>query len=108
MVTTAILCALLFTWSRLVVRIVAYGSQDEANSPCVVLNERKRTAQCVIVSHFLLHVQIRFVLLLSRQGKVRLSKWYTTCTQKERAKVIFKGDPPGDVLLGSFSFPSST
>jgi AP-1 complex subunit sigma 1/2 len=31
---------------------------------------------------------VRFVLLLSRQGKVRLAKWYTTCTQKERAKVI--------------------
>lgn len=32
--------------------------------------------------------QIQFVLLLSRQGKVRLSKWYTTMTQKERAKII--------------------
>jgi len=31
---------------------------------------------------------VRFVLLLSRQGKVRLAKWYTTYTQKERAKVI--------------------
>jgi AP-1 complex subunit sigma 1/2 len=31
---------------------------------------------------------IRFVLLLSRQGKVRLSKWYTTVNQKERAKII--------------------
>ena len=29
---------------------------------------------------------IRFVLLLSRQGKVRLAKWYTTYTQKERSK----------------------
>ena len=28
------------------------------------------------------------MLLLSRQGKVRLSKWYTTMTQKERAKII--------------------
>ena len=33
-------------------------------------------------------MQIKFVLLLSRQGKVRLSKWYTTLTQKERAKII--------------------
>ena len=32
--------------------------------------------------------QIRFMLLLSRQGKVRLSKWYTTVNQKERAKII--------------------
>lgn len=31
---------------------------------------------------------VRFVLLLSRQGKVRLSKWYTTYNQKERAKII--------------------
>lgn len=30
---------------------------------------------------------VQFVLLLSRQGKVRLSKWYSTYTQKERAKV---------------------
>ncbi|KAI3425862.1 hypothetical protein D9Q98_007835 [Chlorella vulgaris] len=30
---------------------------------------------------------IRFVLLLSRQGKVRLAKWYTTISQKERAKI---------------------
>lgn len=28
------------------------------------------------------------MLLLSRQGKVRLSKWYTTVNQKERAKII--------------------
>ena len=32
--------------------------------------------------------QIRFVLLLSRQGKVRLAKWYTTQTQKERARAL--------------------
>jgi AP-1 complex subunit sigma 1/2 len=31
---------------------------------------------------------IKFVLLLSRQGKVRLSKWYTTYNQKERAKLV--------------------
>lgn len=31
---------------------------------------------------------IRFMLLLSRQGKVRLSKWYTTVNQKERARII--------------------
>lgn len=33
-------------------------------------------------------MQIRFVLLLSRQGKVRLAKWYTTVSQKERAKIV--------------------
>lgn len=31
---------------------------------------------------------IQFVILMNRQGKVRLAKWYSTYTQKERAKVI--------------------
>ncbi|KAK2076495.1 hypothetical protein QBZ16_001021 [Prototheca wickerhamii] len=31
---------------------------------------------------------IRWVVLLSRQGKVRLTKWYVTATQKERAKLL--------------------
>ncbi|KAF7846773.1 hypothetical protein BT93_L3769 [Corymbia citriodora subsp. variegata] len=31
---------------------------------------------------------IHFVLLISRQGKVRLMKWYSPYTQKERTKVI--------------------
>ncbi|KAG7011840.1 AP-1 complex subunit sigma-1 [Cucurbita argyrosperma subsp. argyrosperma] len=31
---------------------------------------------------------IHFVLLISRQGKVRLTKWYSPYTQKERSKVI--------------------
>ncbi|ONM09979.1 AP-1 complex subunit sigma-2 [Zea mays] len=30
---------------------------------------------------------INFVLLISRQGKVRLTKWYSPYTQKERTKV---------------------
>lgn len=30
---------------------------------------------------------IQFLLLLSRQGKVRLSKWYQTISQKEKAKI---------------------
>jgi AP-1 complex subunit sigma 1/2 len=37
--------------------------------------------------------QIRFVILLSRQGKVRLSKWYLTLSQKERAKIIKEVTP---------------
>jgi hypothetical protein len=37
---------------------------------------------------FLVLQAIKFMLLLSRQGKVRLSKWYTTYTQKDRAKII--------------------
>ncbi|PON75180.1 Adaptor protein complex, sigma subunit [Parasponia andersonii] len=31
---------------------------------------------------------IHFVLLISRQGKVRLTKWYSPYSQKERTKVI--------------------
>ncbi|XP_015690790.1 AP-1 complex subunit sigma-1-like isoform X1 [Oryza brachyantha] len=31
---------------------------------------------------------IHFVLLISRQGKVRLTKWYNPYPQKERSKVI--------------------
>ncbi|PAN44380.1 hypothetical protein PAHAL_9G038600 [Panicum hallii] len=31
---------------------------------------------------------IHFVLLISRQGKVRLTKWYTPYPQKQRSKVI--------------------
>lgn len=31
---------------------------------------------------------IHFVLLISRQGKVRLTKWYSPYSQKERAKVL--------------------
>ncbi|GKB26867.1 AP-1 complex subunit sigma-1 [Tanacetum coccineum] len=33
-------------------------------------------------------LKIHFVLLISRQGKVRLTKWYSPYTQKERSKVI--------------------
>eukprot|EP00270_Netrium_digitus_P000904 TRINITY_DN1103_c0_g1_i1.p1 TRINITY_DN1103_c0_g1~~TRINITY_DN1103_c0_g1_i1.p1 ORF type:complete len:162 (-),score=25.76 TRINITY_DN1103_c0_g1_i1:294-779(-) len=31
---------------------------------------------------------IHFVLLISRQGKVRLAKWYSAYSQKERTKII--------------------
>ncbi|AIO00098.1 clathrin coat assembly protein ap19, putative [Leishmania panamensis] len=31
---------------------------------------------------------IQFLLLMSRQGKIRLSKWYVTLSQKEQAKII--------------------
>ncbi|KAK7385870.1 hypothetical protein VNO78_31798 [Psophocarpus tetragonolobus] len=33
-------------------------------------------------------LKIHFVLLISRQGKVRLTKWYSPYSQKERSKVI--------------------
>ncbi|TQE09461.1 hypothetical protein C1H46_004954 [Malus baccata] len=35
-----------------------------------------------------LFFNIHFVLLISRQGKVRLTKWYSPYTQKERNKVL--------------------
>ncbi|RPB10528.1 Adaptor protein complex sigma subunit [Morchella conica CCBAS932] len=31
---------------------------------------------------------IRYLILLSRQGKVRLSKWFITVSQKEKTKVL--------------------
>ncbi|KAL6757043.1 AP complex, mu/sigma subunit [Haematococcus lacustris] len=31
---------------------------------------------------------IHFMLLMSRQGKVRLAKWYTTYSQKDRGRLI--------------------
>ncbi|GFZ09638.1 associated protein 19 [Actinidia rufa] len=41
----------------------------------------------------LLHVsQIHFVLLISRQGKVRLTKWYSPYSQKERTKAYYMLD----------------
>ncbi|GBF95703.1 AP-1 complex subunit sigma [Raphidocelis subcapitata] len=36
---------------------------------------------------------IHFLLLMSRQGKVRLAKWYSTFSQKERARVIKETTP---------------
>ncbi len=31
---------------------------------------------------------LHFVLLVNRQGKTRLSKWYSTYTSKEKARII--------------------
>ena len=31
---------------------------------------------------------VRYLMLLSRQGKVRLSKWYNTLSQKDKSKII--------------------
>ncbi|RCK62554.1 AP-1 complex subunit sigma-1 [Candida viswanathii] len=33
-------------------------------------------------------MSIQFLFLISRQGKTRLSKWYQTISQKEKAKII--------------------
>ncbi|KAJ3669532.1 hypothetical protein LUZ60_011482 [Juncus effusus] len=35
-----------------------------------------------------LQKMINFVILMNRQGKVRLTKWYSTYSQKERSKLI--------------------
>jgi hypothetical protein len=43
--------------------------------------------QLKISQPFCAFSQINFVLLISRQGKVRLTKWYSPYTQKERTKV---------------------
>lgn len=39
------------------------------------------------------HPQIHFFMLMSRQGKVRLAKWYSTYSQKERARVVKETTP---------------
>ena len=31
---------------------------------------------------------IHFVLLISRQGKVRLTKWYSRCNAKDKARAV--------------------
>lgn len=33
-------------------------------------------------------LQIHFILLFSRQGKLRLQKWYTTLPDKEKKKIV--------------------
>ncbi|KAA0050549.1 AP-1 complex subunit sigma-2 [Cucumis melo var. makuwa] len=50
------------------------GSEEEICSICLTEFTREHL--------------IHFVLLISRQGKVRLTKWYSPYSQKERSKVI--------------------
>ncbi|CAL5348963.1 unnamed protein product [Camellia sinensis] len=45
-----------------------------------------RTSFLLIITSLMRN--IHFVLLISRQGKVRLTKWYSPYTQKERTKVV--------------------
>ena len=33
-------------------------------------------------------MQIHFILLISRQGKVRLTKWYSSYPSKEKGKIV--------------------
>lgn len=50
-------------------------------------------AACIIGAARCFASQIRWVVLLSRQGKVRLAKWYTTLSQKDRAKILKEVSP---------------
>ncbi|XP_020091569.1 AP-1 complex subunit sigma-1 isoform X1 [Ananas comosus] len=50
--------------------------------------EQERRRKSVGRFGFYFPTMINFVLLISRQGKVRLTKWYSTYSQKERTKVI--------------------
>ncbi|KAL8523868.1 hypothetical protein ACS0TY_013722 [Phlomoides rotata] len=50
---------------------------------------KKPSATMDIISQLISRIMlIHFVLLISRQGKVRLTKWYSPYSQKERTKVI--------------------
>ncbi|KAJ1686083.1 hypothetical protein LUZ63_017473 [Rhynchospora breviuscula] len=44
--------------------------------------------RCLLASLTFLVAMIHFVILINRQGKVRLTKWYSTYSQKERSKVL--------------------
>lgn len=55
---------------------------------CCAARRRRRRAP-----HLLVPRQIHFFILMSRQGKVRLAKWYSTYSQKERARVVKETTP---------------
>ncbi|CRK30102.1 hypothetical protein BN1708_018425, partial [Verticillium longisporum] len=40
------------------------------------------------VQHVVYIMAIQYLILLSRQGKVRLAKWFTTLSPKEKAKIV--------------------
>ncbi|ONK61617.1 uncharacterized protein A4U43_C08F31820 [Asparagus officinalis] len=66
------------------------SSQSPCSSPALRSDPRRllpRSSRYYdTILPFLLN--IHFVLLISRQGKVRLTKWYSPYAQKERSKVI--------------------
>ncbi len=47
-----------------------------------------RVTLLCLVRAFAAVFQIRFLLLISRQGKVRLTKWYSPYTQKDKARIM--------------------
>ena len=45
-------------------------------------------AVVTFVAHYASQAMIHFVLLISRQGKVRLTKWYSPYSSKEKARTV--------------------
>lgn len=50
--------------------------------PMEAYSTRERPWRCVAAD------QLKWILLISRQGKVRLSKWYGTLSQKNKNKIV--------------------
>lgn len=67
------------------------GGEGGGDAPCTGVPAGKAT-HSLGIRHSRSR-QIRFLLLLSRQGKVRLAKWYTTTIQKERARITKEVTP---------------
>ncbi|PWA44762.1 hypothetical protein CTI12_AA523540 [Artemisia annua] len=65
----------------------AYYILDEVLIAGELQESSKKTVARLVAAQDSL-VEIHFVLLISRQGKVRLTKWYSPYSQKERSKVI--------------------
>ncbi|KAJ4766557.1 AP-1 complex subunit sigma-2 [Rhynchospora pubera] len=60
-----------------------YSAQAHNNLPFA-----EPAGRCLLASLTFLAAMIHFVILINRQGKVRLTKWYSTYSQKERSKVF--------------------
>ncbi|KAI3692265.1 hypothetical protein L6452_32079 [Arctium lappa] len=65
-----------------------HGSWSEGSSETTVKEKVKDKFRDDGVYFSFRIEHIHFVLLISRQGKVRLTKWYSPYSQKERSKVI--------------------
>ncbi|KAK3038208.1 hypothetical protein RJ639_029648 [Escallonia herrerae] len=68
-------------------QIMHFGGNG-SSSTLRLLKFLSRPEVLILSLTLLLLLQIHFVLLISRQGKVRLTKWYSPYSQKERTKVI--------------------
>ncbi|WRX30543.1 AP complex [Theobroma cacao] len=81
-----------WTHSVQILYLVRYAFASSSSSvianvdmPCFSQKNRRKSS---IIAHRAADSMIHFVLLVSRQGKVRLTKWYSPYSQKERSKVI--------------------